>query len=192
MQAAFLVRDNFMHRRDIENAYLKAIRSAKSEILIANAYFLPGLRFRHALFDAAKRGVRVVLLLQSKVEYVFLDFATHALYGSLLSHGIEIYEYHQSFMHSKVAVIDNKWSIVGSSNIDPFSLLMSLEANILVNNLHFTSQLKQSLANSIEISAHKIVIQDWTKRPYSKRILSWLAYGIVRILISIAGYANGH
>jgi cardiolipin synthase A/B len=192
MQAAFLVRDNFRHRRDIENAYLTAIRSAKSEILIANAYFLPGLRFRHALFNAAARGVRVRLLLQNKVEYLFLDFATHALYNSLLSHGIEIYEFHQSFMHSKVAVIDQQWSMVGSSNIDPFSLLMSQEANILVKDVPFSTELKQSIEASIEQGAKRVDIEEWTKRPYIKRFLSWAVYGMVRVLISLAGYTNEH
>lgn len=122
MQAAFVVRDNFKHRRDIENAYLLAIASAKSEIIIANAYFLPGLRFRHALRDAASRGVVVKLLLQQRTEYKFLDYATRALYSALLSQNIQIYEYHKSHMHSKVAVIDENLAIVGSSNIDPFSL----------------------------------------------------------------------
>ena len=112
MRAAFLLRDNLWYRNEIEDAYLSAIKSAKTEILIANAYFLPGIRFRHALRDAAKRGVRVTILLQGHVEYILLDFASHALYSTLLSQGIEIYEYHKSFMHSKVAVIDNCWAMV--------------------------------------------------------------------------------
>lgn len=190
--AAYLIRDNFSHRRDIENAYLSAIKSAKSDILIANAYFLPGIHFRHALFEAAARGIRVRLLLQNKVEYLLLDLATHALYGTLLSHNIEIYEYHQSFMHSKVAVIDDKWSIVGSSNIDPFSLLMSQEANILVEDVSFTNQLKQSIETSIQQGSKKIDANDWTHRPYIKRFLSWAVYGMVRVLISLAGYAHEH
>jgi cardiolipin synthase A/B len=192
MLGAFLIRDNYKHRRDIEDAYLSAIKSAQSEILIANAYFLPGIRFRHALFEASERGVRVKLLLQNKVEYLLLDLATHALYGTLLSHHIEIYEYHQSFMHSKVAVIDNQWSIVGSSNIDPFSLLMSQEANILVDDVPFANQLKQSIVRSIQLGAKKIDAVDWTHRPYSKRFLSWAVYGMVRVLISLAGYAHEH
>jgi len=192
MYAAFLIRDNFRHRRDIENAYLAAIKSAKSEIVIANAYFLPGIRFRHALFDAVARGVHVRLLLQNKVEYLFLDFATHALYNTLLSHGIEIFEFHKSFMHSKVAVIDRKWSMVGSSNIDPFSLLMSQEANILVEDVPFALQLRQSIEASIQEGANKIDIEDWSKRPYFKRFLSWAVYSVIRVLISLAGYTNEH
>ena len=137
MRAAFLVRDNFRHRRDIETAYMRAIEQAKSEIILAHAYFLPGLDFRHALIDAAGRGVRVVLLLQGRVEYFLQHYASRALYGNLLDAGIEIYEYHKSFLHAKVAVIDRHWATVGSSNVDPFSLLLSREANIVVDDEKF-------------------------------------------------------
>ncbi len=105
-RAAFLVRDNFRHRHDIEQAYLAAINSAKSEVVIANAYFLPGKRFRHALCAATGRGVRVVLLLQGRVEYFLVHYATRALFQQLLDAGVEIHEYQRSFLHAKVAVID--------------------------------------------------------------------------------------
>ena len=137
MNAAFLMRDNFRHRRDIEAAYMRAIKQAKSEIILAHAYFLPGLDFRHALIDAAGRGVRVVLLLQGKVEYLLQHYASRALYGNFLDAGIEIYEYRKSFLHAKVAVIDGHWATVGSSNIDPFSLLLSREANVVVDDEAF-------------------------------------------------------
>jgi len=98
MRAAFLVRDNFRHRRDIENAYLQAIDQARTEIIIANAYFLPGLNFRHALCAAAGRGVRVILLLQGKMDHPMFHFAARALYGNFLDAGIEIYEHHKAFL----------------------------------------------------------------------------------------------
>ena len=103
---ALLLRDNLHHRRDIERAYLKAITGAQREIIIANAYFLPGRVFRRALKHAARRGVRVVLLLQGKVEYRLQHYATHALYGQFLAAGVEIHEYQASYLHAKVAVVD--------------------------------------------------------------------------------------
>ncbi len=141
MSAAFVVRDNFRHRRDIETAYMRAIEQAESEIILAHAYFLPGLDFRHALINAAGRGVRVVLLLQGRVEYLLQHYATRALYGNLLDGGIEIYEYRKSFLHAKVAVIDGHWATVGSSNIDPYSLLLSREANVVVDDEAFGATL---------------------------------------------------
>ena len=136
--AKFLIRDNLRHRRDIEHAYLAAIRTAKREILIANSYFFPGIRFRRALIAAAGRGVRVTLLLQGRVEYLLLHYATRALYGQLLAAGVTIQEYHQSFLHAKVAVVDDHWATVGSSNIDPYSLLMAREANVVVRDPDFS------------------------------------------------------
>lgn len=188
MEAAFIVRDNVKHRKDIENAYLSAIESSTTEIIIANAYFLPGLRFRHALRGAAARGVRVILLLQQRTEYALLDFATRALYSTLLNQGINIYEYHKSFMHSKVAVIDDKLAIVGSSNIDPFSLFLSIEANVIVNNDDFSGQLKQSLQHAIDDGSTLITVDDWHHHYYVKRLVSWVVYGLVKLVMGIAGY----
>ncbi|MGQ0443351.1 MAG: phospholipase D-like domain-containing protein, partial [Methylophilaceae bacterium] len=190
MRAAFLQRDNLWHRNEIQNAYLAAIKSAKSEIFIANAYFLPGLRFRHALRDAAVRGVRVTLLLQGRVEYVLLDFASHALYRALLKQGIKIYEYHKSYMHSKVAVIDDRWAMVGSSNIDPFSLLMSREANVAIRDTNFCRELREDLQNSIAQGANLVSLEEWEHKNYFKRFLSWLVYGMVRLMMGMIGYAN--
>jgi cardiolipin synthase len=107
-RAAFVIRDNLRHRRDIEHAYLDAIANAKDEIVVACAYFFPGRSFRRALIDAAARRVRVVLLLQGRIEYMLLYYAARALYGQFLGAGIEIYEYHRSFLHAKVAVIDRR------------------------------------------------------------------------------------
>jgi cardiolipin synthase A/B len=187
MRAAFVVRDNILHRHDIENAYLAAIDGAASEIVIANAYFLPGLRFRHTLVVAARRGVRVVLLLQARVEYVLLDYASRALYDQFLAAGIEIYEYHASFMHSKVAVVDRSWATVGSSNIDPFSLLLSREANVVVDDTAFAEELRQDIERSIRAGAHQVRLADWKRAPLVRRFLSWVTYGLVRFMLGILG-----
>jgi len=187
-QAAFLIRDNVKHRRDIENAYLAAMASAQSEVIIANAYFLPGLRFRHALLGAASRGVTIKLLLQQRTEYLFLDFATRALYSALLKQNIQIYEYHKSHMHSKVAVIDQRLAIVGSSNIDPFSLFLSLEANVMIEEATFVSQLKQQLMHDIDTGSTLMTIEQWQKYPYLNRFASWVVYLLVKVMLGLVGH----
>lgn len=187
MRATFLIRDNFRHRRDIENAYLQAIEQAKSEIIVANAYFLPGLNFRHALMAAAGRGVRVVLLLQGKIEHRLAHYASRALFGSFLDAGIEIYEYHQSILHAKVAVIDDHWATVGSSNLDPFSLLLALEANIVVDDQSFATALNDSLEKAIKEGAERVFEKNWRLQPLMLRLVCWLSYGLVRFMAGIAG-----
>lgn len=187
-RAALVVRDNIRHRRDIEQAYLRAIHSAQSEIIIACAYFLPGMHFRHALAEAAARGVRVLLLLQGRVEYVLLHYATRALYGSLLDSGVEIHEYHKSFLHAKVAVMDGHWATVGSSNIDPFSLVLSREANVVVDDEVFAAELHASLDQAMFDGARQVRAEQWHRQPLLFRLKCWLAYGVVRFLMGAVGY----
>lgn len=190
--AAFLVRDNIRHRRDIELAYLDAIATAQEEILLANAYFLPGRRFRRTLQDAARRGVRVVILLQGRVEYRLLHYATQALYGKLLGAGIRIFEYRRSFLHAKVAVIDRHWATVGSSNIDPFSLLLAKEANVVVKDAAFAAELRCSIGAAMHLGAHELPADSWQQLSWHSRLLHRLSYNLVRILVGIAGYGGKH
>jgi cardiolipin synthase len=186
--AAFLVRDNLWHRNDIEEAYLEAIGRARSEIVIASSYFFPGLSFRHALAQAAARGVRVLLLLQGRVEYRLLHYASRALYGSLLDAGIEIHEYHKSFLHAKVAVIDRAWATVGSSNIDPFSLLMAREANVVVDDERFAGELRASLERALTEGSSQVRPELWHHRPWPDRVAHWTCYGCARLLTGLFAY----
>lgn len=191
IEAAFVIRDNIFHKHDIERAYLHAIRHAKTEIIVANAYFMPGRRFRNALIFAAKRGVKVKLLLQGRMEY-FLMFATHAFYNILLKNGVEIYEYRQGYMHSKVAVIDNNWATVGSSNIDPFSLLLAQEANVVIRDHDFATALRNDLLACITNCAHRVDPERWMSGNRTKRLFSWLAYGLYKVGLGLIGQSNHH
>jgi cardiolipin synthase len=181
----FIERDNFRHRQDIEKAYLHAIQNAKNEILIANAYFIPGKKFERALIEAARRGVSVTLLLKGEMDY-FLSNATRAFYGKFLIEGISIFEYTRSFMHSKVAVIDETWSTVGSSNIDPFSLLLAREANIVVFDKSFASQLKRNIKEDIRFGGTEILLKNWDKAHLLKRFKARIAYLFIRLSLGVA------
>ena len=145
MLAAFVVRDNFRQRRAIERSYVDAISSARVRIDIAVPYFYPGRTFRRALRHAAQRGVAVRLLLQGKIDYRIAGMAARALYDELRGHGMRIFEYTPAFLHAKVAVVDERWATVGSSNIDPLSLLLNLEANVVVDDPEFTRSLVLAL-----------------------------------------------
>jgi cardiolipin synthase len=152
VRAALVVRDNLRQRRAIERSYIQAIGRAKQNIDIACPYFYPGVRFRRALERAAGRGVAVRLLLQGKVDYRFAALAARVLYDSLLGRGIRIYEYTPAFLHAKVAVVDGQWATVGSSNIDPLSLLLNLEANAVVQDAAFVQTLSQRLDEAFAVS----------------------------------------
>ncbi len=186
MRAALMLRDNLRHRRTIERSYLRAIGRARNEVLIACAYFFPGRRFRQALKSAVRRGVRVRLLLQGRVEYRLQHYASQALYEPWLRAGIEIIEYRRSFLHAKVAVIDD-WATVGSSNIDPFSLLLAREANVAVQDARFAALLRERLDRAIEEGGARVALQSYTKRPWPVRMMNAVALGLVRIGIALTG-----
>lgn len=187
IRAALMLRDNVGHRAHIERAYLRAIGRAQKEIVIANAYFVPGRRLRRALESAARRGVRVILLLQGRYEYFMQYYASRPVYGSLLQAGVAIHEYSPSFLHAKVAVIDGYWATVGSSNLDPLSLLLAREANVVVEDKEFAGQLRARLVDAI---AHHGRVMDptrYARRPLTERVLERLALGVMRVALMIQG-----
>jgi len=186
----FLYRDNLRHRGDIEREYLQAITRARHEIIIANAYFLPGYRFRRALIQASKRGVSVVLLVQGRVEHRLLHYASLGFYQQFLNAGIEIYEYEKGFMHAKVATIDGIWSTVGSSNLDPFSLLLAREANIFVREKAFAAELRADLRHALLEDARQIKKSIVERDRWVYRVIPWLCHAVVRLMMGISGYGG--
>ena len=186
-RAALVLRDNFRHRTRIERAYRKAIGAARSEIIIANAYFVPGLRLRNALVHAARRGVRVRLLLQGKYEYFMQYHAARPVFGALLKVGVEIHEYSASFLHAKVAVVDGRWATVGSSNLDPLSMLLAREANVVVDDASFASELRRRLDLAMQTEGRMLDPLVYANRPWSQRFLDGIAYWLMRGILFLNG-----
>lgn len=185
--AALLLRDNLRNRRTIEREYLYALGAARQDVIIANAYFLPGHKVRRALLECRKRGVRVRLLLQGVVEYRLQHYATHALYATLLAAGVEIYEYEASFLHAKVAVVDESWATVGSSNMDPFSLLLAREANVSVYDRAFALDLRGHLERAMAQRSARIAPEAHARLPRVRRVANWAAYFMLRLGVVVAG-----
>lgn len=188
--ARLLVRDNARNRRTIEKWYIDAIQTATSEIIIANAYFLPARRLRQALMQAAERGVNVVLLLQDERDHALLQYASWAYYRRFLEAGIEIYQYKSGFMHAKVAVIDGVVATVGSSNIDPFSLLLAREANLVVQDQAFAAELRHDIQQHLQNDAVQVSVSHIKNAGFALRWIVWACYGLVRLLLGITGYGG--
>jgi cardiolipin synthase A/B len=188
--ASLVLRDNVRFRRSIEGIYRVAIAQARSEILIANAYFIPGVQLQRALLRAAKRGVRITLLLQAKYEYFMQYHASRAVYGVMLNAGIQIIEYEPSFLHAKVAVMDSDngaLATVGSSNLDPLSLLLAREANVFVRDDAFAAELRAHLVDAIAQHGRRVDPAEHERRPILTRGLTWVAYGLMRMLLLVSG-----
>lgn len=187
-RAALLLRDNVSHRHDIERAYLKAIGEARQDVVIANAYFIPGRRLRRALTLAAARGVRVRLMMQGRYENFFQYRAARPVYQALIDAGIDIREYAPSALHAKVAVVDQTWATVGSTNLDPLSLLLAREANVMTTDQRFAQLLHHRLDELMENAGQRIDEHAVSQRPWHQRLLDRVAFAAMRTVLFLTGH----
>ncbi|WP_157271267.1 cardiolipin synthase ClsB [Azohydromonas aeria] len=186
VRAAFVVRDNLRQRRAIERSYIDALRRARTRIDLVSPYFYPGHLFRRTLRDAARRGVQVRLLLQGKLDYRIAGLAAQVLYDELLRHGVRIFEYMPAFLHAKVALVDDDWATVGSSNIDPLSLLLNLEANVMVRDHDFTRELAAEFDAAIAVSREVQSAQLRTRGWWGALRRGFVAWG-AHVYLRVAG-----
>jgi cardiolipin synthase len=186
-RAALVLRDNLRNRTRIERAYRRAIGRAHHEVVIANAYFVPGSKMRRALVAAARRGVKVTLLLQGRYESFMQFYAARSVYGTLLRAGAQIHEYSASYLHGKVAVIDGQWATVGSSNLDPLSLLLAREANVVVEDKAFAESLRMRLMDAIARHGQAVDAAAYMSRPVTHRALEWVALTATRLMLFVQG-----
>jgi len=181
--AALVVRDNLRNRRTIQRSYLHALGHARETAWLANPYFAPGRKMRDALCRAAERGVDVTLLLgvgQFKIQ----DAVARSFYPKLLKHGVKIYEYQKTQLHGKVAVVDDEWSTVGSSNYDGFSLFVNQEANIVVKDKDFALALRDHIRHGVN-DAVRIHAEEFRNTPWHRRAWYGTAFLIYRGLMRL-------
>ncbi|HUR41855.1 MAG TPA: cardiolipin synthase ClsB [Verrucomicrobiae bacterium] len=190
--ARFVARDNELRRDEIERCYREAIRGARREIVIANAYFFPGYRLLRDLIDAARRGVDVRLILQGKPDIPWVRWIAQALYDYLLRGGVRIYEYCERPLHAKVATIDDDWSTVGSSNLDPLSLALNLEANVLVHDREFNKVLRARMEQMMRQHCKVLGPEDAPRRTLWRQVLTFVAFHVTRRFPKWAGFLPGH
>jgi cardiolipin synthase len=178
--AMFVVRDNGEHRGDIEHHYRVAIRAARQRIWIANAYFFPGWRFIRDLRRAARRGVDVRLILQGEPDMPIVKVAARMLYHRLLGAGVRIYEYCERPLHGKIALMDDEWATVGSSNLDPLSLAFNLEANVIIRDSTFNHHMAYRLHHTMRDSCKQITGEQLGELSGWAWVRSWLAFHVTR------------
>lgn len=188
----FSIRDNLSHKKDIEKHYMRAICGAKYRLVIANAYFFPGYRLLRAIRSAAKRGVAVTLILQGQPDMPWVSACTRLLYEYLLRGGVVIHEYCKRPLHGKVALADDNWSTVGSSNLDPLSLALNLEANLIIDSKPFNQQLYDHLIALAQSDCTPVNLS-CTKRGYWWRLpFVFLSFHFLRYFPAMAGWLPTH
>jgi len=191
-EAIFVWRDNHRHTRDIERQYRVAIRLAKQRVTIANAYFFPGYAFLRDLRKAARRGVKVALILQGNPDMAIVQVAAGMLYHHLLSAGVEIHEYCERPLHGKVAVVDDEWATVGSSNLDPLSLSLNLEANVIIRERAFNARLSQALQGLMQEGCKQINILELKEAGWWRVLRGYLLFHLLRRYPAWLGWLPAH
>jgi len=191
-EVQFVTRDNRRHTNDIERHYRAAIRSARQRIVIANAYFFPGYRLIKEMRRAARRGVDVRLILQGEPDMPIVKVAASMLYHHLLHAGVRIYEYCERPLHGKVALADDQWSTVGSSNLDPLSLSLNLEANVVVRDRAFNQVLHERLDHLMHHNCKQIQTSDLTEWSGWRLVRSFFLFHLLRWYPSWVGWLPRH
>ena len=190
--AIFVTRDNHDHPSDIERHYRIALRSARERVVIANAYFFPGYRFVREMRRAAKRGVDVRLILQGQPDMAIVRTAASMLYDHLLRAGVQIYEYCERPLHGKVALVDDEWSTVGSSNLDPLSLSLNLEANVVIQHRGFNAHLHRRLSHLMDNHCRQIEPSPPGRLDGLRLLRSYLVFHLMRWFPTWAGWLPRH
>ncbi|WP_268797072.1 cardiolipin synthase ClsB [Pseudomonas huanghezhanensis] len=185
-------RDNREHTTDIEEQYLRAMSTATQRITIANAYFFPSYRFLRELRSAARRGVKVTLILQGQPDMPFVRMCSRLTYTWLLREGVVIHEYTQRALHGKVALVDQEWSTVGSSNLDPLSLALNLEANLFIRDQRLNQQLHEHLKELAAAHSKQVNLKGLAKGQWWRAPMIFLSFHFLRHFPAIAGLFPVH
>lgn len=186
------IRDNDQHPTDIERQYLQAIRGANFRLVIANAYFFPGYRLMRELRNASRRGVDVTLILQGRSDMPWVRAAAKLLYNYLLRAGVTIYEYRERPLHGKVALVDQEWATVGSSNLDPLSLSLNLEANLIIRHAPFNQRLHQHLKELAADKCQQIFLETAMRGWWWRAPLTVICFHLIRRFPAVAGLLPAH
>lgn len=186
------IRDNAEHPTDIEQHYMRAIVTARERIIIANAYFFPGYRLLRALRNAARRGVQVTLILQGMPDMPLVRVCSRMLYNYLLRDGVRIHEYCERPLHGKLALVDREWSTVGSSNLDPLSLSLNLEANLVIRDAAFNAQLAEHLETLAHSQCKAVTLQRVLRGYWWRAPLIFMAFHFTRLFPAIVGWLPAH
>jgi cardiolipin synthase len=168
-------------RRKMRKLLLYSIRNAKESISLTTAYFVPGRRILWALINAVQRGVKLKLLLPGESDVISVFYASRSYYKRLLKAGVEIYNYQGAVLHSKTAVFDGCWSIVGSANLDFQSLRRNDESNVGIFDNNFSRDMMEVFYKDLENSV-KIDAQIWQNRPFYQKFLEKFFYLILQKL----------
>lgn len=182
-EAALVVRDNLRNRRTIQRALLQALGRARHSALLVTPYFAPGRKLRKAMMLAAQRGIEITLLI-GVGQFAMQDAVAQSFYPRLVRAGVRIVEYRRTQLHGKVAVVDEDWATVGSSNFDGLSLFVNHEANIIVRDAVFAASLRAYILRGVADGV-AITLSDVERISFPRRLWNRFAYGLYRAVLQV-------
>jgi len=182
MRVRVLAEASFLQaRREISRAYLRELEGARERAWIRNAYFVPDRAVRRALGRAAARGVDVRVLMPGESDVEIVRHASRATWGYLLRGGVRLFEWQPGILHAKSAVIDGRWSTIGTFNLDYLSLRSNLELNVSVDDEAFGATMEASFLRDLEHST-EVDRATFRYRPLGERLLELIAYRFRKLL----------
>jgi cardiolipin synthase len=165
----------------MESLFLLAVSGARRSIQVTNPYFLPDEHLGEAIVGAARRGVRVKILVPGVIDHALVRDAGRRHFGKLLQEGVEIWEYKPALLHSKTMVVDGTWATVGSTNLDRRSFAMNDELNVAVYDPGFAAELERVFAADIA-RATRVTYEAWTRRPLTSRLYELISIPLAPLL----------
>ena len=178
-------------KHEIWKTYFNAFNQAEESITIMCSYFLPGSVLRSRLSLAAKRGVKVKIILAGPSDVILAKYGERYLYRWMLKNGIEIYEYQPSILHAKVMVTDNHRVTIGSSNVNNVSAYASTELNLDVRNKPFALSVQQLMDSIIANDCIQIKKKRFTSNFFA-RLSQKTAYEIIRVILNLSTFYFKH
>lgn len=177
--------------KDINKRYLQMVLEAKVQVTIINSYFFPQKKYMDDLVAAAKRGVKVRLILPRISDWPSYVRASEYLYLYFLKNNVEIYQWTKSILHGKLATIDNEWSTIGSYNLNYMSYLQNLEMNVDVYSPSFTQELNTHIEGIIHTGCEKIEMKDFIhQRSWGTKIICFFLYHLFALISNLSIILN--
>ncbi|MBX2945337.1 MAG: hypothetical protein KF725_05850 [Cyclobacteriaceae bacterium] len=178
------INDWVRRKREITKSYLEMFRHAEDSIYMMSSYFLPGNLLLKNIAAAAKRGVKIKVIVAGISDVALAKYAERYMYGWFLRHGVEIWEYQRKVLHAKLSTYDGQWVTIGSYNINNISAYASVELNIDIYNEGFARDVERRLKRIMELECVQITPELYTKKQTLwERFLQRSAYDIFRILL---------
>lgn len=183
-------RNDWVRRKnEISVTYGQLLRKAKKRVIMLSSYFLPNGKVRKGILSAARRGVKVQLIICSQMDVPLVKDAERFMYSWLLRHGVEIYEYSSNMLHGKLATCDDQWMTIGSFNVNDLSAKVSVELNLDIHGDEFVKHTNRKLQMIMQENCVRVSPQQFSvKNGWLNKLQQWFAFTSLRAIFLVGTF----